>query len=106
MINEQHLCFGDVYYIVTYTDEDMLLPKIRTLVFIGKNIKGNEEKAQWYFQDTESYAVSECPNVNKIDVELHRVDHDGLSIIFDFKGLHEDLQKCFERRRKETKGHP
>jgi hypothetical protein len=45
---------GAVYTAVNYVDDDMRIPIIKTLVFIGKNLKPNDV-GQAYFQDVESY---------------------------------------------------
>ncbi len=88
---------GDVYFAITYVDSELLFPIIRSLVFIGTNIEGSEEKDQWYFQDVRSYcdsgAVTFTENTDANEqVEVHRFDRSGLSVLFDFEGLKSDMQ--------------
>lgn len=45
---------GAVYFAVNYIDEDMLIPIVETLVFIGNNLKP-DDVGKAYFQDVESY---------------------------------------------------
>jgi hypothetical protein len=45
---------GTVYFAINYVDEDMLIPVVETLVFIGKNLLP-DDVGKAYFQDVESY---------------------------------------------------
>lgn len=46
---------GAFYFAVNYVDEDMLIPIVETLVFIGKNLKP-ADVGKAYFQDVEAQA--------------------------------------------------
>ncbi len=43
------------YFKLSYCHSKMAIPDIESWVFIGKNIKGNEEDDSWYFQDPPSF---------------------------------------------------
>ncbi len=92
---------GEIYFLITYADADSLFPVTRSVVFIGNNIEEDAED-RWYFQDTSSYAeYGIYKNIkNDVDlIEVHRLDENGLSLIFDLEGLCRDLQSCYARRK-------
>ena len=45
---------GSVYFAVTFVDEDMLIPIMATLVFVGRNLEPGDIR-KVYFQDVHSY---------------------------------------------------
>ena len=45
---------GDVYFAVTFLDDELLIPSLEPMVFIGTNLEDNERDLR-YFQDAESY---------------------------------------------------
>jgi hypothetical protein len=47
---------GHVYFSVSYADEQMLLPTILSLVFVGKNLEPGDD-GEYYFQDLDSYTA-------------------------------------------------
>ena len=53
-ISECDLREGEIYFALTFLDDEMLIPSLQPVVFIGKNLEGNERDLL-YFQDAESY---------------------------------------------------
>ena len=45
---------GEVYFAINYVDDDMLIPVMETVVFIGRNLEPGDV-GQVYFQDVQSY---------------------------------------------------
>jgi hypothetical protein len=45
---------GEIYFSVNYVDDDMLIPVMETVVFIGRNLEPGDV-GQVYFQDVESH---------------------------------------------------
>ena len=52
----EDLVEGQVYFSVSYVDDQMHMPILLSLVFVGKNLKP-EDKDEFYFQDLRSYAA-------------------------------------------------
>lgn len=53
-VSSSELREGEVYFAVNYVDDDMLIPVMETVVFIGRNLEP-DDVGQVYFQDVESY---------------------------------------------------
>jgi hypothetical protein len=45
---------GEVYFSVTFIDDEMCIPTMETLVFIGRDLN-NDDSGRLYFQDVDSY---------------------------------------------------
>ena len=45
---------GDVYFVVAFIDDEMLMPELRPVVFVGRNLESGET-GTLYFQDLCSY---------------------------------------------------
>ena len=45
---------GNIYFVVSYLDESLLVPVVETLVFLGRDIL-REGGNRLFFQDAESY---------------------------------------------------
>jgi len=55
-IGREQLVEGELYFSVTYVDDELVKPTLLSLVFIGRNLApGDEDK--YYFQDLDSYAA-------------------------------------------------
>lgn len=99
------LVVGEIYFTVHYVDNDMLLPVMETLVYLGSSIT-NEFKDRLVFQDLDSYTdLGIYPN----NEEPHPTEK--LNIYSwatnSFKGIYnlDDvviiLKACSERRKKQ-----
>lgn len=114
----QEFAIGELYFMLWYADQDdqadqsglFLVPE--SLVFIGKNLEGDEQIETWYFQDTKSYcAYGAYPNNAETGLgpdeyygRLHALHQDDLFQIVDCRGLMEALAECVERRVKSGSG--
>ena len=45
---------GTVYFTVNYIDDDLLIPTVETIVFIGRDLQPGDS-GRVYFQDIDSY---------------------------------------------------
>jgi len=45
---------GDVYFVVSFLDDEMLIPELKPIVFVGRNLEPGETQ-KLYFQDLFSY---------------------------------------------------
>jgi hypothetical protein len=93
---------GAVYWSVQYADEDILIPLMETLVFVGKNLDGNEADLL-YFQDVESYRQGVRHGSKEEDMaKFHLRREQNLRHIFEFEQALEELLKCSLRRKRNS----
>jgi hypothetical protein len=53
-VSSSELSEGTVYFAVNFVDEEMLIPTMETLVFVGRNLEP-DDVGEVYFQDVASY---------------------------------------------------
>ena len=108
------LVVGRIYFMVNYDDDDLLIPTLEPVVFLGKNIVDyrNDQESDdiFYFQDYSSHrngvphrAYEEPVSEGGSEEHLIRaVFHDGtermLSMVFDFNHALDSLLGCSLRR--------
>jgi hypothetical protein len=114
-VKASELVVGRVYFRVSYLDEDMVIPELVPLVFIGRDL-GPEEPGL-YFQDAESFLsgkrwddTNDEPAARSIDEDVDTSDgHKGwfetqseetYSHVYEFDKALNDLQSCSLKRRK------
>ena len=99
-VTEESLRVGNVYFKVDYpADDDMLVPTMRTLVFLGRGvITGNAE--DFLFQDHESYdwGIRHDTASEDDQIQLHSFDSAGLGGIYEFEEALNELLRCSLRR--------
>ena len=92
---------GEVYFFVNYVDQQMLIPTIDTVAYIGENLEAGDTD-RVYFQDIDSftegvqygsendgaYAVFQCGSRNE------------LGYVFTFEAALNELLKCSVRRKR------
>lgn len=94
---------GHVYFSVTYADDDMQIPIMETLVFVGANLyPGDRERV--YFQDIGSHRNgvrydSENPDVA---ARFFVCPKDKLKHFFEYEQALEELMRCSLRRSDQT----
>jgi hypothetical protein len=90
---------GHTYFLLEYLDEGQLTPLMDTVVFIGRNLGGEENKL--YFQDrtsSEEGIAYDSPDLP--DWATVRIDPEETSThIFDLQGALEELMRCSLRRK-------
>lgn len=100
-VNAKELTIGETYFKVSYVDEDMTIPLMDSVNYIGRNLADDEEDTL-YFQDAESYR--EGIRFSDNDVEpgsamFYASPTEELRSIFDFEGALEELMRCSLRRK-------
>jgi hypothetical protein len=53
-LSAEELAVGEIYFAVHFMDEQMLVPVMDTLVFIGRDLE-SDDSGRLYFQDVGSY---------------------------------------------------
>ena len=89
---------GVVYFGVSYRDDEMLIPYMEPLVFVGKDID-SQSTGEVYFQDFDSYQRGIRHNTEG-DATLYAVPEDKLGHIFRYECALDELMRCALRRRK------
>jgi hypothetical protein len=105
-VKGHQLTVGETYFHVSYVDQDMLIPTVSSLVYIGKNF-GNDEVSTLYFQDVDSYfaglrITDEHPDPGSMRLESW--PEDGFTGVCDFEHALECLMLCSLRRREKNSG--
>ena len=95
---------GAVYFATHYLDDKMLLPIMRPVVFIGKNLDPGD-KDRVYFQDAESYRSgsrrdSPDPDTDAFFESFPESKTGGVSAIYEYEDALDELMRCALRRRK------
>lgn len=90
---------GCVYFSVIYSDPDMLVPTIYTLVFIGRGLLDGDS-AELFFQDSISYFHGLSIDTADADspVTIHRCSEDELRGIYEFDEMLNEVLRCSLRR--------
>lgn len=87
---------GDIYFMISYVDDEMKIPIIETIAFAGK------DGDILLFQDAESYLLGvnqeTCSEQNPI--RLFKCSEDQVSNIFQYENALHELIKCRSRRGK------
>lgn len=95
---------GELYFFITYTDDNLLYPKIYSVVHIGKNLDDEDDEELWYFQDAQIYnEIGAYPDFDKKDSDTGEVDiysfrELDLEHVKTPKTLYDELEECFSRR--------
>lgn len=95
-ISASELKEGSVYFSVTFVDDDMLIPVMETLVFVGKSDEGLLQ-----FQDVESYRQDVRYDSATDDdcATFFRCSGDQTKNIFEYERALDVLMQCSLRRR-------
>src|ERR1700688_4581278 len=94
---------GEVYLSVQFADEQMSIPIVETLVFVGKDLDGKDPELL-YFQDIESYQQGIRRGSGKSKSAKFQIGREGeIKHIFDYEQALNELMKCSLRRRKSSK---
>jgi hypothetical protein len=98
-VSQADLNEGSIYFSVNYVDEDMRIPLMDALVFVGRNLEPGDV-GKVYFQDVHSYrdgirygsVTEDQPAVFDVGAE-NETGH-----IFEFEDAVDELLKCSLRR--------
>jgi hypothetical protein len=92
---------GEIYFAVNYVDDDMFIPVMETLVFIGRNLEP-DDVGQTYFQDVESYREGvpySWTADNDGSASFLSGSETELNHIFKYEQALDEMLRCSIRRR-------
>ena len=102
-VSNRDLREGQLYFTVNYLDDELLIPIMETIVFIGRNLEPGDV-GQVYFQDAESHreGVSFDRDTDSDPARFQGGSDDELGHIFNYEHALEELMRCLIRRRTST----
>jgi len=96
-ITNDELKEGSIYYFLHYLGDNMFVPKIGTVVFIGRNLEPDDAE-RVYFQDLESYQQGNryelAPDFPGPQARFYVGSERELNHVFDFEHALEELMRC------------
>lgn len=88
-----------VYFTVRYVDEQMLVPELEPIVFVGKNLR-SDDAGLLYFQDIDSYREGSRFNAPRKDSPGTFICVEEADVsVYDFEHALDLLLECSLRRR-------
>lgn len=95
---------GAAYFATQHLDDKMLLPIMRPVVFIGKNLEPGDV-GRVYFQDAESYRSGSRRDPSDTDTDalfesFPETKTGEVSAIYEYEDVLDELMRCALRRRK------
>jgi hypothetical protein len=103
-VSEGELKVGSVYFFVNFVDEEMLIPTMESVVYVGRNLEVGDVD-QVYFQDIGSF--NRGVRYDKADEGDDAVFSSGskkeLGHVFEFEQALDVLLTCSIRRKKSRK---
>jgi hypothetical protein len=92
---------GEIYFAVHFVDDQMLVPELDAVVFIGRNLERGDS-GRLYFQDAASYMrgirygkIGE--HADDGDTKIHVVEENS-PFVFDFERALDVLLRCSLKR--------
>ena len=98
-ISETELVMGKTYFAVQFIDDEMLIPAVEPIVYLGRNLY-KEDADRHHFQDAESYRDGvriEDDSVPQYAC-FYTQNSSNLNHVFSFEKALEVLMKCSQRR--------
>jgi hypothetical protein len=99
-VSSTELQEGAVYFAVNYVDDEMLIPVIGTLVFVGRDLEP-DDVGTVYFQDVESYREGVRYGQNSQDewAEFQTGSENEIGHIFNYEQALDELMRCSLNRK-------
>jgi len=89
---------GSVYFVVSYADEDLLIPLLEPLVFIGRDLEPDDEN-HVYFQDVGSYRKGiPYSGLQGAHTSFHVYSAKYINNFFEYERALDELMRCSLRR--------
>ncbi|HEY6333329.1 MAG TPA: hypothetical protein VI756_28655 [Blastocatellia bacterium] len=92
---------GEVYFLLTYLDDEMLIPTMATVVFLGRNL-GPGEAGILYFQDVQSYnrgVPYDWESDEDREGTFFHCSERETGSVFEYDGALDGLLGCLMRRK-------
>ncbi len=92
---------GSIYFLVSFADEEMLIPTMETVVYIGEDLEPGDQD-QVYFQDIDSYnrGIRYGHEGDGHCALFQTGSRNELGHVFTFEHALDELLACSLRRRK------
>jgi hypothetical protein len=105
-VSASNLTLGSTYFSVIYVDDEMLIPTVEPLIFIGENLDVNDIGRVVYFQDAQSYrrGLRHDSAENDPDITLFAGQKTKYNTSLEYEDAVDELLRCSLRRRKATRG--
>lgn len=98
-VEVQRPVIGKVYFAVRYLDEDLLVPVIDTLVFVGRNLEAGDVDLL-YFQHASAYESGyeyrQGDKSRELGIEVYLGN--SANSIFEYEKALDELMRCSMRR--------
>lgn len=94
-MNKTQLVSDEIYFTVAFHDENLQIPDIKTYIFIGENILGeNDEPTAFFFQGAEKYISlgKWNPLHDAVEFDVLMMKEDFLEYVVDYTGLQEQIE--------------
>lgn len=99
-VQESELTEGSVYFSLNFLDEEMLIPTMETVVFIGRNLEPDDVD-QVYFQDAESFERGARKDGDADEfTRFYSGSKNEVNHIFEYEHALDQLMACLLRRQK------
>jgi hypothetical protein len=100
-ISARDLQEGTIYFFLNFVDDDMLLPTLEPVVFIGRNLEKDDE-GQAYFQDVDSFQRGiRYDSIDESDsTAFYSGSENELGHVFEYERALDALLACSLRRQK------
>jgi hypothetical protein len=104
-VSSGQLKTGQVYFLVGFIDDKMLVPMLEAYVFIGRNLKPQDQD-RLYFQTFVSHKQGLTWSSSSPDDghEFLCQPEDQLGMLFEYEHALNELLKCSLRRKKVIRG--
>jgi hypothetical protein len=103
-VKSKDLREGETYFVVDYSDADLLIPQLTPVVFVGRDVE-TMGSGEVYFQDIDSYLAGVRLDNGDVDHGddaerglLHKFAQDQPAV-FDYESAVDELLRCYLRRR-------
>jgi hypothetical protein len=113
-VEAKDLVVGQVYFRLGFADEEMLVPELRPLVFVGRDLDPEDADGRLFFQDYASYArgarwgiepppLDGATEIERIEQFLARgwfetIQESATTGVFTFEKALDSLLSCSLRR--------
>jgi hypothetical protein len=100
-VSKDDLNEGSIYFFVNFVDEEMLIPTVDTVVYVGRDLEPGDA-GQVYFQDIHSFQEGiryDTPDDENY-AEFQCGSENELGHVFEFERALDVLSACSLRRRK------
>jgi len=100
-VKSSGLVQGETYFAVHFLDDQMLVPELDPLVFIGRNLEPGDS-GRLYFQDAASYASgirygNRSDHKDGGEIKIHVVE-ENTPFVLEFERALDELLRCSLRR--------